>query len=123
MSLWNTFRLLFNSAIVFAVGYTIRNFTHTKKYVPNGKEMLTMAAHKGSDAMQYALKKKNRNKVVIAVLIIITAVIMCYKLLKWYERRSNLLKEQDDQIDSNVKYSKSNKKEEETESMDKRKVK
>ena len=123
MSLWNTFRLLFNSEIVIAVGYTIRNFTHTKKFVPDGKQILTVAATKGNEAIQYTLRKQNRNKVIIAILIIATVVVMCYKLKKWYERRSVLLNEKEDGEDSNLKYSKSETKNGPIESLDKRKIK
>ena len=123
MSLWNTFRLLFNSAIVIAVGYTIRNFTHTKKFVPDGKQILTVAATKGNEAIQYTLRKKNRNNVIVAILIIATVVVMCYKLKKWYERRSVLLNEKEDREDSNLKYSKSESKNGPIESLDKRKLK
>lgn len=123
MSLWNTFRLLFNSAIVIAVGYTIRNFTHTKKFVPDGKQILTVAATKGNEAIQYTLRKKNRNKVIITILIITTVVVMCYKLKKWHERRSMFLSEKENGEVSHLKSTKSDKKDGEIESMDKRKLK
>ena len=122
MSFWNTFRLLFNSAIVIAVGYTIRNFTHTKSFIPDGKQIITVAATKGNEAIQYTLKKKNRNNVIFTILIIATVVVMCYKLKKWYERRSSLLSEKEDGVVLNLKSSKSDRKNGEIESLDKRKL-
>ena len=90
MSWWNTFRLLVNSAIVFAFGYGIRHITHTKKYIPDGKEILTIAARKGSALLEYSLKKKNRTNVVVIVLFAIMVVILCYKLQRRFSQKSSL---------------------------------
>jgi len=100
MSLWNTLRLLVNSVLVFGLGYSIRHLTHTKKYIPNGKEILTMAANKGNAALQYTMKKKNRTNVVIIVLFTILVVIVCYKLQRRFGNKSGSDSDDDDSISS-----------------------
>lgn len=110
MSLWNTFRLLLNSAIVIAVGYTIRNFTHTQKSFPNGKQILTMAATKGNLFFQYSIKKKNRNTVIISALSMLVLVVFIYKLKQISDRRSLLNKEKEDESGSNLRPTKYDKK-------------
>ena len=120
MSLWNTFRLLFNSAIVFAFGYCIRHLTHTKSYIPNGKQILTMAANKGNAAFQYTMKKKNRTNVVVIVLFTILVIIVCYKLQRRFSKKSSLECEDEDVNNtSSLKRSKHG----DEESLDKRKKK
>ena len=120
MSLWNTFRLLFNSAIVFAFGYGIRHLTHTKSYIPNGKQILTMAANKGNAAFQYTMKKKNRTNVVVIVLFTILVIIVCYKLQRRFSKKSSLECEEEDIVTvSNLKRSKHG----DEDSLDKRKKK
>ena len=100
MSLWNTFRLLVNSAIVFALGYGMRHISHTNKYIPNGKEILTIAANKGNAALQYTLMKKNRTNVVVIFLFAILVVIFCYKLQRRFSQKSSL--DNDDEEDESV---------------------
>ena len=119
MSLWNTIRLLINSAIVFGLGYAIRHVTHTKKYVPNGKEILTMAANKGNVALQYAMKKKNRTNVVVIVLFTILVVVACYKLQQRFSRKSAYDSDDEDESISSLKRTKHG----EEELLDKRKKK
>ena len=120
MSLWNTFRLLFNSAIVCAFGYGIRHLTHTKSYIPNGKQILTMAANKGNAAFQYTMKKKNRTNVVVIVLFTILVIIVCYKLQRRFSKKSSLeCEEEDENTASSLKRSKHG----DEESLDKRKKK
>ena len=88
MSFWNLFRLFFNSVIIVGIGYAIRNFTHTNKSMPNGKQILTMAAEKGYKMIQYSLKKKNRNSVVFISLAIVLLIMVSYKVIKRYNQKS-----------------------------------
>ena len=68
--------------------------------MPNGKEILTMAANKGNAALQYTMKKKNRTNVVIIVLFTILVVIVCYKLQRWFTQKSGSDSDDDDSISS-----------------------
>ena len=88
MSFWNLFRLFFNSVIVIGIGYAVRNFTHTNKSMPNGKQILTMAAEKGYKIFQYSVKKKNRNSVVFISLAIALLIMVSYKVIKRYNQKS-----------------------------------
>ena len=88
MSFWNLFRLFFNSVIIVGIGYAVRNFTHTSKSMPNGKQILTMAAEKGYKMFQYSVKKKNRNSVVFSGLAIVLLIIVSYKVIKRHNQKS-----------------------------------
>ena len=88
MSFWNLFRLFFNSVIIVGIGYAVRNFTHTSKSMPNGKQILTMAAEKGYKLFQYSVKKKNRNGVVFISLAIVLLIMVSYKVIKRYNQKS-----------------------------------
>ena len=107
MSFWNAFRFLINSVIIVALGYTIRDFTHTKKSFPNGKQILTMAANRGSKIIQYTMKQKNHKNIGFAILAGFVAVVLCYKFMKWYDHRYISSTDKKDEISAKSKGSKS----------------
>ena len=90
MTYWNFFRFIINCTIVVGVGHIIRNFTHQRKYFPNGKQIVTMTANWMYDATLYTLNSKNYKKVVMAVIVIIIQIILCCKIKKWYDRKTAL---------------------------------
>ena len=118
MSFWNLFRLFFNSVIIVGIGYAIRNFTHTNKSMPNGKQILTMAAEKGYKMIQYSLKKKNRNSVVFISLAIVLLIMVSYKVIKRYNQKSLDSENEDGENISNLNGTKPIKKTSWPESLD-----
>jgi len=125
MSFWNLFRLFFNSVIIIGIGYAVRNFTHTNKSMPNGKQILTMAAEKGYKLFQYSVKKKNRNGVVFISLAIVLLIMVSYKVIKRYNQKSISFdsENEDGNKVSNSNGTKSDKKTSWPESLDKQKCK
>ena len=125
MSFWNLFRLFFNSVIIVGIGYAVRNFTHTSKSMPNGKQILTMAAEKGYKLFQYSVKKKNRNSVVFISLAIVLLIMVSYKVIRRYNQKSTSIdsENEDGNKVSSSNGTKSDKKTSWPESLDKQKCK
>ena len=100
------------------VGHIIRNFTHQRKYFPNGKQIVTMTANWMYDATLYTLNSKNYKKVVIAVIVIIIQIILCCKIKKWYDRKTVSSTNKESDSISHLNNSKRSRKAELTQNMD-----